>query len=189
MFQPSMARERPVPLACFITFSCYGHRLHGAEAGSVDRRGHVFGAFRLPADSALETLELANMRQAPYQLSPEARGSVLATIKQVCSYRGWLLLAAHVRTAHVHLVVRAHAAPERVMNDCKAYASRNLNLIEPGSRDRKRWARHGSTNYLWKVEDVEAAIQYAAEEQDEPMALFKDDNWLAKLRKATGPRA
>jgi len=184
-----MAPEKAVPLAYFITFSCYGHRLHGAEAGSVDRRGHVFGAFRLPVDPVLESLELTQMRQPPYELGADARRSVLETIKEVCAYRSWLLLAAHIRSAHVHLVVRAHAAPERVMNDCKAYASRNLNVIEAEPRDRKRWARHGSNKYLWRVEDVEAAIRYVVEEQGEPMAVYKNENWLTALREATQPPA
>jgi hypothetical protein len=35
-----------------------------------------------------------------------------------------------------------------------------------------RWARHGSTRWLWKDEDVRQALRYVIEEQGEPMALF-----------------
>jgi hypothetical protein len=38
--------------------------------------------------------------------------------------------------------------------------------------DRKRWARHGSTRWLWKDEEVQQALQYVVDEQGEPMALF-----------------
>ena len=48
----------------------------------------------------------------------------------VCVRRGWSLLAAHVRSNHVHTVVEAEVPPERVMGDFKTYASRRQ------SRDR-----------------------------------------------------
>ena len=78
-----------------------------------------------------------------------------------------------MRTNHVHLVVEAEARPERVMNDLKSFASRWLNdcgLDEPA---RKRWARHGSTRWLWKREDVSAAIRYVVDGQGDPMAVFE----------------
>jgi hypothetical protein len=40
------------------------------------------------------------------------------------------------------------------------------------SPDRKRWARHGSTRFLWNPANVDAAMRYVIEEQGEPMALF-----------------
>ena len=38
------------------------------------------------------------------------------------------------------------------------------------------WARHGSTRYLWKEAEVEAAIQYVVNEQGLPIAVFKNKN-------------
>ena len=58
------------------------------------------------------------------------------------------------------------------MNDFKSYASRGLNRLERDGPDRKRWARHGSTRWLWKDEDVREAIRYVVEEQGEDMAVF-----------------
>ena len=86
--------------------------------------------------------------------------------------RGWVLIAAHVRTNHVHIVAEAHARPEKVMNDVKSYASRSLNELDAAQPDRKRWARHGSTRWLWKDQDVRDAVRYVVEEQGEPMAVF-----------------
>ena len=77
-----------------------------------------------------------------------------------------------VRTNHVHAIVEAEVAPERVMNEFKSYASRELNRLHRDGSNRKRWARHGSTRWLWKDQDVQNAIQYVAEPQGEPMALF-----------------
>jgi REP element-mobilizing transposase RayT len=66
------------------------------------------------------------MTDAPYDLGPEQRRIVLQTAIDVCRHRGWILKAAHVRTTHVHLVVEAEIAPERIMNSVKSYSSRAL---------------------------------------------------------------
>ena len=113
------------------------------------------------------------MDQPPYGMDRSRREAVLASLRERCSEQDWILLAAHVRTNHVHIVVEAEARPERVMNDLKSYASRCLNrtgLDEPG---RKRWARHGSTRWLWKREHVSAAIRYVVDEQGDPLAVFE----------------
>ena len=86
--------------------------------------------------------------------------------------RRWNLLAAHVRTTHVHVIVEAEIPPERIMNEFKAYASRELNRLEPGNFSRKRWTRHGSTRWLWNDQDVLNAIRYVVDEQGEPMTVF-----------------
>ena len=98
---------------------------------------------------------------------------VLDALQERCLQQQWKLLAAHVRTNHVHLVVEAEVGPERIMNDVKSYASRCLNHKGMDEPARKRWARHGSTRWLWKPEHVSAAIRYVVDEQGEPMAVFE----------------
>jgi len=105
------------------------------------------------------------MDQEPYYLDTMRRDGVLAAIQEVCLHRGWFLLAAHVRSSHVHTVVDADSPPEWVMTDFKVYASRGLRRMGLDPSDRKRWARHGSTRWLWKPENVSAAIQYVVYEQ------------------------
>ena len=122
------------------------------------------------ADRAMA--ERRKMLQDPYVLDAVARPVVLAAIQRHCAYRGWNLLAAHVRSNHVHIIVEAETRPERIMNEFKSYASRELNQLTGESPDRRRWARHGSTRWLWKDQDVRHALQYVIEEQGEPMALF-----------------
>ena len=90
-------------------------------------------------------------------------------------YRGWNLLAAHVRSHPVHTVVEAEAEPERVMHDFKIYASRRLTRMSLDEPNRKRWARHGSTRWLWKPQQVSAAIQYVVAEQGDAMSAFESD--------------
>jgi hypothetical protein len=102
-----------------ISFACYGTHLHGGESGSVDRRHNASGTPILEVDSGRAAFEAELMDQAPYHLDQTRRDAVLETIQEVCVH----LLAAHVRSNHVHTVVEAEVPPERVMGDFKAYAS------------------------------------------------------------------
>ena len=70
-------------------------------------------------------------------------------------------------------MIDTDAAPEKVMNELKTYASRCLNRIGVDKIGRKRWARHGSTRWLWDRKSVSAAIRYVVYEQGEPMAVFE----------------
>jgi hypothetical protein len=72
------------------------------------------------------------MNQAPYLLDRDSRAAVL----------------------------EAEVRPEKVMKDFKSYASRGLNRLGRDGSDRKRWARHGSTRWLWKDREVQDAIRY-----------------------------
>jgi REP element-mobilizing transposase RayT len=81
------------------------------------------------------------MDQPPYSLDAPRREAVLASLGERCAQHSWILFAAHVRSNHVHVVVEADTHPERVMNDLKSYASRQLNRLGLDERHRKRWAR------------------------------------------------
>ena len=158
-----------------ITFACYGNHLHGDECGSV-RPGHNMpGSRLLEPDSWRVSVEHSAMDQEPYMMDEVRRTAVLDALHEVCTHRGWTLIAAHVRTNHAHVVIEAAARPERIMNDFKSYASRRLNAVEHGPTDRRRWARHGSTRWLWNDQAVREAIRYVVEKQGEPMAVFVGD--------------
>jgi len=159
----------------FIAFACYGAHLHGDESGSVDRRHNLFGGRWLQADPQRARVERRSMNQPPYAMDSDSRTVVLQALAAVCSHRGWNLLAAHVRTNHAHVIIEAAVPPEKAMNDFKAYASRALNRLDGNEPSRRRWARHGSTRWLWKDEDVREAIRYVVERQGEPMAVFLGD--------------
>ncbi len=147
----------------FVTFACCGARLHG---------DNLVGSRLLEPDAQRLMTERREMLQDPYVLDEAGRAVVLVAIQRHCAHRGWNLLAAHVRSNHVHAVVEAEARPERIMNGFKSYASRELNRLGSDGPGRKRWARHGSTRWLWKDEDVRQALRYVIEEQGESMALF-----------------
>ena len=127
----------------------------------------------IEADAMRVLAERQEMDQPPYAMDSSRRETVLAGFLERCSECHWRLLAAHVRSNHVHLEVDAEARPERVMNDLKSYASRCLNRMGLDGPARKRWARHGSTRWLWTRESVVAAIRYVVDGQGDPMAVFE----------------
>ena len=176
----------PIPLAYLITFTCYGTRLRGDESGSVDRKHNPPGTPLIPPRPSWIRADATKMKEQPYQLTWPRRAVVLQAMQEVCAHRGWTLLAAHVRSNHVHFVVIADERPERVLNDVKAYASRALSRsgLENGSL--KRWTHHGSTRYLWKPEQVAAAIEYVVWGQGEPMAVWRKQGETWEERSDTG---
>src|SRR5215831_10844315 len=135
--------------------------------------GNVPGTPVLEENSARAAFEEQCMDQPPYHLDQIRRDAVLQAIQEVCGHHGWSLLAAHVRSNHVHAVVETETRPERIMSDFKAYASRRLNWMKLDQPNRKRWARHGSTRWLWKPQHVSAAIQYVVDEQGRSMSAFE----------------
>jgi REP element-mobilizing transposase RayT len=158
---------------CLITFACYGCHVHGDESGSVDRKHNLPGSRLIEADPKRALAERQRMDQPPYGMDHSRREAVLAAIVERCSARHWNLRAAHVRTNHVHIVVDADVRPERIMNDLKSYASRCLNRLGLDDPARNRWARHGSTRWLWKAQRVSAAIRYVVDQQGDLMAVFE----------------
>jgi len=163
----------PFPLAYHITFTCYGTRLHGDTIGTVQRTRNIPGTRCLRPDPARSRRMRRRMRQPPYELDTPRRKIVLEAIIEVCARRGWLLLAAHVRTRHVHVVLRAARLPEGVMDDLKAYASRRLTEAGFDWKDRRRWTRHGSTKWKWTLEEVGSAVDYVVRGQGEPMEVYE----------------
>ena len=167
-------RERPRYSRLLSWHVTYGVHLHG-ESGTVDRDHNQPGGRFVDADSLRATKERLQMDHAAYSFDRLEREVVLQAIQDVCLHRTWDLIAAHVRTNHVHAIVEAEAPPERIMNAFKSWASRRLNERGVGETKPNRWTRHESTRWLWKDQDVLDAIRYVVDEQGEPMAVFVSD--------------
>jgi REP element-mobilizing transposase RayT len=150
--------------AYLLTISCYGSRLHGDARGTLHRDfGPVSG------DAALHRHEQTLMQASPYRLdSLDSRRIALSTIRDVALFRGWRLLAAHVRVTHMHVIVAGTVAPSKAIGDFKAYVSRALNALEG---ERRRWARGGNSLRLRKHE-VDAAIDYVVCKQGAPLECW-----------------
>jgi hypothetical protein len=60
------------------------------------------------------------------------------------------------------------------MSTLKSSASRALNELGiDGQGERRRWARHGSTRYIWTKEQLSAAIRYVVSGQGEPLSVYE----------------
>ena len=69
-------------------------------------------------------------------------------------------------------MVEAGDLPEPALTALKAYAGRALNEAGLDDPARRRWARHGSTRYLWREADVIQALGYVLEGQGEPLEVY-----------------
>jgi hypothetical protein len=119
-----------------LTFNCYGTRVPGDERGWYERsRGSHRGGYKEP-DPGLDRYARKIMLQEAYQLDVARARIVLDAICEVCQCRSWNLVAAHVRTTHIHVVVGSLCDPDRAISDFKSYSSRALNRHGFGTADR-----------------------------------------------------
>ncbi|MGH7199734.1 MAG: transposase [Planctomycetaceae bacterium] len=140
--------------------------------GSVDAGHNAYGSPFLEPDVERRTRAAKAMTQPPYTMDARRREVVCDAIVELAEERGWRLWAVHVRSNHVHVIIGADREPGRLMSDLKARASRNLTRCGLDDAKRKRWTRHGSTKHLFRMDDVEAKIDYVLEQQGAPMARF-----------------
>ena len=155
------------PLGYFITFTTYGSWLHGDSRGSI-LKGETTKL--LSENPALRAYEKSIQEHQTVVLDREAREIVKQAILQTCRFREWLLHAAHIRSTHIHVVLKAGASPERLLIDLKAYATRMLR--KNGYKRQRFWTRHGSTRYLNTTSQMNKAIHYIISEQGKPMSTY-----------------
>lgn len=149
----------------FLTFGTYGSRFHGDERGTWQRQDGWAEASR-PHNPVLAEFEARELAHAPVSITPPMREVIERTVVEVCTHRGWLLLALNVRLEHVHAVVVAEGfTPERVVNDFKAYSTRRMREAGLVHARARVWARHASTNYLFDEDDVAMAVDYTLHHQ------------------------
>ncbi len=153
------------PLAYLITFPTCGTWLHGDARGSVDRDHNIPGTPMLDEDEQRRSKEQRRLKRPHVLLDARRRAIVHRTILEVADHRDWTVHTLNVRTNHVRVVVGAPETPERVMNTLKSWSTRRMveaGVLAPGT---KAWVRHGSTRYLWRPDQLEAACQYVCEDQ------------------------
>lgn len=163
------------PIAYFITFSTYGCHLPGDANGWVHPARNIRGAPReIASPSLVEAITKNGF--TPYLLASETQRSlVLESLLRTCQVRSWDAVAIHVRTNHVHCLLKASGPPEPIMTSLKAHATRRLKKYHELNHlavPVKVWSLHGSTRYVWKVEEIETVTHYIYHEQGLPMARF-----------------
>jgi REP element-mobilizing transposase RayT len=169
-------RSGAEPWAYFITFACYGERLHGDKRGSVDPNHNGWRTPYITTNPNRQHSEQQRIRHGVAHLSADSRDIVLAAIRSVAQHESWTLHAAHVRSTHVHTVITASIKPETIVGKLKAYSSRALN--QASGKRTKRWSRHGSTLWLWDAHKLARTIEYVVHGQGPTMACYqKEVDW------------
>jgi hypothetical protein len=92
-----------LPLAYFLSWACYGQRLHGDKRGSVDQTHNRRGTPLLTPDKLREERGRRRMKGPAVVLSNPMRLVVDAAIAELCDERSWLLITKNVRTTHAHV--------------------------------------------------------------------------------------
>ena len=154
------------PLGYFITIRTYGTWLPGDERSYTHHSYDEHCSKHRDPSPGLKAYAEGLRSQEAFVLDDAGRDIATDAIRDVCEHRGWTLAALHVRSNHVHVVVQAGCKPERVINDFKSWSTRALREANAIERDRKVWARHGSTIYLFKDREVAYAVWYTDESQD-----------------------
>ena len=108
-----------------LTFSTYGSYLPGDSRGSTDR--HI-GCRE--AEPRLEDHVRKTMIETRFPLEPVSRQAG-CTGRHRGALRAKRMVVGRPQT-HLHIVVDADVAPERILQACKAYATRALKGIQAG---------------------------------------------------------
>jgi REP element-mobilizing transposase RayT len=164
--------DTDVPIAYLITFRTYGTWLHGDVRGSVDKAHNKFGGERAESSVLREQQSAIKLKGEPVVLNAIQSRLIEATIREVCVFRGWKLYAINVRTNHIHVVVYARVAADRVLNVFKAYATRRLRENGAWLEKHSPWVDKGSKRNLWNADHLFHACEYVVNGQGGELPEF-----------------
>jgi REP element-mobilizing transposase RayT len=159
------------PIAYFLTWSCYGTRLHGDERGSVDRSHNQFGEATLPADPHRLKRERELMTYPPFVLGALERTIVEGAINDHALHRKWRIHALNVRTTHMHVVIASvNYSPEETLDQLKSWSTRRLRTAGLLAKDAPAWSTHGSTVYVWNEDGLYETKNYVLNRQGDELS-------------------
>ena len=161
------------PLAYFITFTTYGTWLHGDPRKSVMQKDGMPKI--VEPNLSLHKQTLDKLKNQPVYFDIAQRRIVLDTIINHCRIKQRKLWAVHVRTNHVHLLLRSEGKVELVMEGIKSWATRNLR--KAGHNIPKVWTTGGSKKFVFTHEKLKEKIHYVIYEQGEMMQYYLSDNF------------
>jgi REP element-mobilizing transposase RayT len=160
------------PIAYLITFRTYGTWLAGDARGSIDKYHNHFGHPRAVISGSREAVQAERLKGDPLLLNAASRKIVTEAVNEVCKFRGWPLIALHVRTNHVHVVAAAVDRSEKMLNDVKSYSTRRLRAAGEWKFEHSPWVDKGSRRYLWTEVHVDVAKNYVLNGQGGPLPEF-----------------
>jgi REP element-mobilizing transposase RayT len=155
----------------FITWTTYGTWLPGDARGWRKRRRGP----QLP-QPLLEQWCRKEMNGEAVLLQTHDRDTVEDACREHCQIRGWHLLAVSARTNHIHVVVGANTPPKTVRDQLKANCTRRLRTQSTPLNVEKTWTTGGDCEILDRDEDIDAAIRYVVEAQDNKKAEYSDES-------------
>jgi REP element-mobilizing transposase RayT len=148
-------------IAYFISWTCYGTRIHGDERGTIDDAHNVFGTPFLPPDETRVSGVRCEMTETPWTMTSDKRLLVHEAMIRTAAIRSWRIIQMNVRTNHVHIVVDAPGqAPEHVAAIFKTWATRALKATTRHSGRTKFWTNQASTRHLFSNKDISEAVKY-----------------------------
>jgi REP element-mobilizing transposase RayT len=162
------------PIAFLFTWSTYGTWLPGDARGWVEYRH----GFQL-ADPTLELECAARMTEDALRLAPHQRQRVHEQVIETCGHKHWPLHAVNCRTNHVHVVLSSVEAPKAIREQLKAWCTRRLNELQADSgvaeheRRSHWWSDRGSIRWIFREEELAAAVSYVRDQQDNPRRFAK----------------
>lgn len=169
-----MWNDTEIPLAIFFTFRCYGTWLHGDERGSIDRHNNVYGTARIYTNNNWNKFNENQLNREPVLLDTAQRKSVENSVKDTCKIRAWILLAANVRTNHIHIVASiGKKSPQQALIALKANATRQLRDDGLWNCEHTPWADKGSKRKLWNEKSIGEAIDYVLYGQGDEFPDFE----------------
>ncbi|MFM9904853.1 MAG: transposase [Pyrinomonadaceae bacterium] len=168
-----MWNDTDEPLAYLITFRCYGTWLHGDGRGAIDRNHNAYGSAYMRPSEEFESFNAEELKMPPVRLNARQRRSVIKTIREVCEYKGWRLIAMNVRTNHVHVLVSAaNVGGSMILSSLKSYSTRRLRENGLWEMKESPWSRRGSKRLLWNETSVARAADYVVNGQGGPLPEF-----------------
>ena len=148
------------PLAYHITIHTYGTWLPGDARGWNHRGDRT----RYPPSPGLEAYCKRRLRYPVVVLAAPLRELTRDAILATCRHRSWDVHALVVERTHIHIVIAAQDAPERIMQTLKSWATRVLRERGHLVDHPHPWAEHGSSEYLFATTNVQRAVGYVLDD-------------------------
>jgi len=176
-----------------LTWTTYGTRLAGgaggfvsnvyAEDGGPEVRHNVPGT---PCDASMPLLEQYirdRMLAGPFHLNRDQAAVLIAQYQETSRVRRYELCVAAVMADHTHLVVGVPGDPDphHLRELFKSWATRALKKRWPLPANGSFFTAKGSVRKKEDEAAVLAAVTYVARKQENPLATFVGDRWLAAV--------
>lgn len=176
-----MKTQKPIPLAFILTCRTYASWFHGDERGSVDPNHNEYLTPRIKPNANFKKAMEDDCKEGMFLMNAPQRQTVLESIINTCKFANWHLHAAHVRSNHMHIVLKSEKEIERVSISLKAYATRYLKKEYPELQRERFWSSGSSTGYVFRSDSLFRAIEYTIEDQGKHMAFYCEKEYFEPL--------